>query len=63
MTIKLYSFRFSPPARLAILAAEICSVDYELVEVDLSKAEQFSNEFVAVSPKHQVPLLDDGGVT
>ena len=62
MTIKLYSFRFSPPARLAILAAEICSVDYELVEVDLSKAEQFSNEFVALNPKHQVPSLDDCGV-
>ena len=59
--MKLYSFRFSPPARLARLAAEICEVDYKLIEVDLSKAEQFSPEFLAVNPKHQVPALEDGG--
>jgi len=62
MTVKLYSFRFSPPARLARLVAEICKVDYQLIEVDLSKAEQFSPEFLTVNPKHQVPALDDGGV-
>lgn len=31
--MKLYSFCFSPPARLAQMAASICDVDLELVEV------------------------------
>ena len=37
MTIKLYTFRFSPPARLAHLVAKIIEVDHQQVEVDLSK--------------------------
>ena len=37
MTIKLYTFRFSPPARLAHLVAKIIEVDHHQVEVDLSK--------------------------
>ena len=61
MTVKLYSFCLSPPARLAHLVAELSGVEYEKVEVDLSKAEQFSSEFVAVNPLHQVPVLEDHG--
>ena len=37
MTIKLCTFRFSPPARLAHLVAKIIEVDHHQVEVDLSK--------------------------
>ena len=37
MTIKLYTFRFSPPAQLAHLVAKIIEVDHHQVEVDLSK--------------------------
>ena len=37
MTIKLYTFRFSPPARLAHLVAKMIEVDHHQVEVDLSK--------------------------
>eukprot|EP00092_Neocalanus_flemingeri_P006627 GFUD01007150.1.p1 GENE.GFUD01007150.1~~GFUD01007150.1.p1 ORF type:complete len:270 (+),score=71.93 GFUD01007150.1:56-865(+) len=62
MPLKLYKFRLSPPARLAHLVAELCEANVEYIEVDLSKAEQFSPEFLAVNPKHQVPTLDDNGV-
>jgi len=62
MTIRLYTFRFSPPARLAKLAAAICGLQPEYIEVDISKAEQFSPEFVAVNPKHLVPVLEEDGV-
>ena len=31
--MKLYSFRFSPPARLAQITASICDVNLELIEV------------------------------
>ena len=37
MTIKLYTFCFSPPARLAHLVAKMIEVDHHQVEVDLSK--------------------------
>jgi len=62
MTIKLYTFRFSPPARLAHLVAKIIEVDHHQVEVDLSKGENHSSWFYAINPKHQVPALDANGV-
>lgn len=62
MTVKLYTFLFSPPARLAKLAAAICGVEVEHVEVDLSKAEQFSPEYLTINPKHKVPVLEEDGV-
>ena len=51
MPLKLYKFEFSPPARLTHLVAEICQAKVECIEVDLSKAEQFSSEFLKVNPK------------
>jgi len=62
MVVKLYTFVFSPPARLAKLVAEICQVDPEYVEVDLGKAEQLTAHFLKVNPKHQVPALEENGV-
>ena len=51
MVMKLYKYELSPPARLAHFVAEICQVDIEYVEVNLSKAEQFSTEFLTINPK------------
>ena len=62
MPLKLYKFRFSPPARLVHLVAELCQANPEYIEVDLSKAEQLSPEFLYINPQHQVPALDDNGV-
>merc|ERR1712136_7950 len=61
MPNKLYKMDFSPPARLAWLAAKIYNVPTELVDVDLSKAEQFDPEFLKVNPNHQVPAFDHDG--
>jgi len=60
--MKLYSFRFSPPARLAQIAASICDVNLELIEVDLSKLEQFEPWYLAINHKHRVPVLEENGV-
>ena len=51
MPNKLYKMDFSPPARLAWLAAKIYNVPTELVDVDLSKAEQFDPEFLKVNKR------------
>jgi len=58
---KLYKFTFSPPARLAWLTAKIYKVPTEIVDVDLSKAEQLDLEFIKVNPKHEVPAFDHNG--
>merc|ERR1712130_318577 len=60
--MKLYSFRFSPPARLAQMAASICDVNIDLIEVDLSKLEQFEPWYLAINQKHRVPVLEENGV-
>jgi len=62
MCTKLYWFRFSPPARLAKLAAAICDVHPDYIEVDLSKGEQFSSWYLAINSKHKVPVLEEDGV-
>ena len=59
---KLYKFVFSPPARLAWLAAKIYNVPTKIVDVDLSKAEQLDLEFIKVNPKHEVPAFDHNGI-
>ena len=51
MVMKLYKYELSPPARLAHFVAELCQVEIEYVEVNLSKAEQFSTEFLTINPK------------
>jgi len=63
MTIKLYVFCFSPPARLARLVADLCDVNVdEHVEVDLSKFQQYSPWYLAINAKHRVPVLEEDGV-
>jgi len=61
MPNKLYKFDFSPPARLAWLAAKIYNVPTEIIDVDLSKFEQFNSEFLKVNPNHEVPAFDHDG--
>ena len=52
MPNKLYKFTFSPPARLAWLSAKIYNVPTEIIDVDLSKAEQLDLDFIKINPKH-----------
>jgi len=62
---RLYKFVWSPPARLAWLAAKIYEVpDTEFVDTDLSKGEHLDMEFIKMNPKHEVPIfvtVDDQG--
>ena len=52
MTIKLYTFRFSPPARLAHLVAKMIEVDHHQVEVDLSKVMMIMMVMVITINRH-----------
>ena len=61
MPNKLYKFTFSPPARLAWLSAKIYKVPTEIINIDLSKAEQLDVDFLKINPKHEVPAFDHEG--
>jgi len=61
MPNKLYKYTFSPPARLAWLTAKIYKVPTEIIDIDLSKAEQLDPEFIKINPRHEVPAFDHNG--
>ena len=61
MPNKLYTFVFSPPARIAKFTAFQLEVDTEHVEVNLAAKEQLTAEFIKINPKHLVPAFDHNG--
>nr|APX61032.1 putative glutathione S-transferase epsilon class member 4 [Leptinotarsa decemlineata] len=61
MAPKLYWFLDSPPARAVVLVAKQLEVELELIEVNLSKREQYKPEFLKMNPLHTIPVLDDDG--
>ena len=58
--MKLYTHPISGHAHRAHLFLSLLGLDFELVEVDLLKAEQKSADFLALNPFGQVPVLVDG---
>jgi len=57
----VYTFSFSPPARLAWLTAKIYNVPTEIVQVNLAKGEQLELDFIKMNPRHEVPVFDHEG--
>lgn len=37
------------------------NLQYDIVDVDFMKGEQFSEEYLQKNPQGEVPLLDDNG--
>jgi glutathione S-transferase len=61
--IKLYDFPMSPRARKARIALAEKGLQYEKVNVDITKGEQKKPEFLAINPYGKVPALQDNGTT
>ena len=62
--MKLYDYKMAPnPRRVRIFAAEK-GIELELIDVDLGKRQQMSEQFKKVNPRLAVPALelDDGTV-
>jgi glutathione S-transferase len=59
--MKLYYHPISGHAHRAHLFLSLLGLEFELVEVDLMKAEQKSAAFLALNPFGQVPVLEDEG--
>jgi glutathione S-transferase len=59
--MKLYYHPISGHAHRAHLFLSLLGLDFELVEVDLLKAEQKTEAFLQLNPFGQVPVLEDEG--
>jgi glutathione S-transferase len=60
--MKLHYHPISGHAHRAHLFLSLLGLDFELVEVDLLKAEQKTEAFLKLNPFGQVPVLEDDGV-
>lgn len=60
--IKLYDFPLSGHGHRARLLLSLLGVDYQNINVDLTKGEQKTPEFLTLNPFGQVPVLVDGDV-
>ena len=59
--MKLYYHPISGHAHRAHLFLSLLGLEFELLEVDLLKAEQKSEAFLQLNPFGQVPVLEDDG--
>jgi len=57
--IKLYAWH-TPNGRKVSVMLEELGLPYEIVKVDLSRKEQFTPEFTAISPNQKIPAITDG---
>ena len=62
--IQLYTWS-TPNGRKISIALEELELDYEVHAIDISKGDQFSSEFTAISPNQKIPALvdPDSGIT
>ena len=60
--MRLYGYRNGRTLR-ALWALEECNVDYDFVEVDVTKGEGQAEWFLKINPFGKVPVLVDGDLT
>lgn len=58
MTIDLYTWT-TPNGRKISIALEELGLDYAVHPVDIGKGEQFTPEFLAISPNNKIPAIVD----
>lgn len=61
--IKLYDFPMSPRARKPRIVLAEKGLQYEKVNIDITKGEQKKPEYLAINPYGKVPALQDNGMT
>src|SRR3546814_8687497 len=58
MTIQLYTWSTPNGRKISILLAEL-GVTYEVHTIDITKDEQFSQDFLAINPNNKIPAIID----
>ena len=61
--IKLYDFPMSPRARKPRIVLAEKGLQYDKVNIDITKGEQKKPEYQAINPYGKVPALQDSGTT
>ena len=59
--IRLYTWSTPNGVKISIALEEL-GLDYDVTPVDIGKDEQFSPEFLAISPNNKIPAIVDGEV-
>ncbi|XP_052620510.1 glutathione S-transferase T1 isoform X3 [Lactuca sativa] len=60
MALKVYGHRISEPSRAVIIFCKINRIDFEEIQVEVLKGQQFSKEYGAITPMRQIPAIVDG---
>ncbi|HSM31905.1 MAG TPA: glutathione S-transferase N-terminal domain-containing protein [Woeseiaceae bacterium] len=60
--IRLYTWSTPNGVKISIALEEL-GLDYEVTPIDIGKDEQFSPEFLAISPNNKIPAIVDGEVS
>uniref|UniRef100_A0A1B6CSS0 Uncharacterized protein n=1 Tax=Clastoptera arizonana TaxID=38151 RepID=A0A1B6CSS0_9HEMI len=61
MTIDFYYLLASAPCRSVLMVAKSLGITLNLKEIDLSKGEHLTPEFIKINPQHTIPTLVDNG--
>ncbi|XP_055921905.1 glutathione S-transferase 1-like [Eupeodes corollae] len=59
--IILYGIVPSPPVRAVLFTLHELGLEFEFVEVNPLKGEQFNQDFIKKNPQHTIPMLEDDG--
>ncbi|KAJ6642410.1 Glutathione S-transferase D4 [Pseudolycoriella hygida] len=59
--ITLYYMPVSPASRSVVLVAKTLNIQLDLREIDISRGEHMTPEFLKLNPQHTLPALDDNG--
>ena len=62
MVLKIYGHLATPCTQRVLLVVEELSIPYELVNVDFTKGEHKTPEYLAHQPFGQLPYIEDDGV-
>lgn len=58
--LQLYYALASPPSRAVLHTIRVLGLEVEIKNVDLTRGENLSPEYLKLNPLHQVPVLVDG---
>ncbi|XP_004503735.1 glutathione S-transferase T1-like [Cicer arietinum] len=60
MKLKVYTDRMSQPSRAILIFCKVNGIDFEEIQIELSKRQHLSPEFQAINPFKKVPAIVDG---
>lgn len=58
--IRIHSFPLSGHAHRAVLFASLAGINHEVINVDLGSGAHKQDDFLAMNPAGQVPVIEDG---